>query len=96
MDITDEVKNAIASELTNYINIHQKNDFTKTVDGYSLQKHSFEEIIAYLQSQNLAELIEKSLEDLCHTFSIDMAELFALYPTCNVEASRQRKPNSVQ
>lgn len=88
--ISDELKRFIISELSAYINTHNENDF-KSLSSFTLEYSSFEEILKYMQNQNLVSLVENGLESLSEKFHIDLEELLGQNPPNQIKGPQHVK-----
>lgn len=90
--ISDELKKFIISELITYTNTHNENDF-KSLSSFTLEHYNFENILQYIQENNLIELIENELESLSKNFHIDIEELLGQNPPNQIKEAQYVKNN---
>ena len=72
MNIDNELKESFITELVTYINVHTSdfNTLTNTVENISYQ-----ELKEIIEKSNLAEFVEKLIENMSETFSISISDL---------------------
>ena len=53
------------------MNIHNENEFS-TINRFTLEPFKFDDIVEYIKSQDLTDLVEKFIELLSNNFHIDI------------------------
>lgn len=81
LDVVEKgkLKISIINQLRNYLNIHDKDDFSK-VNKYGLTDVTFEDMVLKMKDKDISQIIEKYLEDMCDTFNISMEDLLGNPP----------------
>ena len=79
MPINERTKKFVVDELITYMNIHNENEFS-TINRFTLEPFKFDDIVEYIKSQDLTDLVEKFIELLSNNFHIDIEDLLGENP----------------
>ena len=79
MPVNERTKKFVVDELITYMNIHNENEFS-TINRFTLEPFKFDDIVEYIKSQDLTDLVEKFIELLSNNFHIDIEDLFGENP----------------
>ena len=79
MPINEREKKFVVDELITYMNIHNENEFS-TINRFTLEPFKFDDIVEYIKSQDLTDLVEKFIELLSNNFHIDIEDLLGENP----------------